>query len=140
MKKSSKKKEIAKTNSKPGPKKKEINWGIVGELAKIQCTQAEIASVVGVSVDTLVNRPEFSEIYKNGKECGKSSLRRIQFNLAQNNPAMAIWLGKQYLGQRDDPQAPTQTEPMKVIIEYVGPNQVKGDEIVLRPEEIEEEN
>ena len=139
MKKDSKKKEIAK-KSKPGPKKKAIDWAIVEELAKLQCTQAEIASVVGVCVDTLVDRPEFSEIFKNGKEFGKSSLRRIQFNLAQNNPAMAIWRGKQYLGQRDDPQAPTQTEPMKVIIEYVGPGQVKSDEIVLRPEEIEEEN
>ena len=29
------------------------------------------------------------------------SLRRYQFQLAQKNTAMAIWLGKQYLGQRD---------------------------------------
>jgi hypothetical protein len=30
------------------------------------------------------------------------SLRRTQFKLAEKNPTMAIWLGKQYLGQRDN--------------------------------------
>ena len=29
------------------------------------------------------------------------SLRRSQFRLAENNATMAIWLGKQYLGQKD---------------------------------------
>ena len=30
------------------------------------------------------------------------SLRRTQFKLAEKNPTMAIWLGKQQLGQRDN--------------------------------------
>lgn len=30
------------------------------------------------------------------------SLRRTQFKLAEKNPTMAIFLGKQYLGQRDN--------------------------------------
>ena len=29
------------------------------------------------------------------------SLRRLQFRMAEKSPAMAIWLGKQYLGQTD---------------------------------------
>ena len=29
------------------------------------------------------------------------SLRRSQFRIAETNPTMAIWLGKQYLGQKD---------------------------------------
>ena len=29
------------------------------------------------------------------------SLRRSQFKLAEKNATMAIWLGKQYLGQRN---------------------------------------
>ena len=32
---------------------------------------------------------------------GLTSLRRIQFSMAHTNVAMAIWLGKQYLGQKD---------------------------------------
>jgi hypothetical protein len=36
-----------------------------------------------------------------GRERGKARLRRTQFKLAETNVAMAIWLGKQLLGQRD---------------------------------------
>ncbi len=82
-----------------GRPKKEISEKIVFELAQIQCTMIEIAAVCDCSVDTLENR--FSDIIKKGKQSGKKSLRRIQFALAEKNPAMAIWLGKQYLGQRD---------------------------------------
>lgn len=32
---------------------------------------------------------------------GKISLRRWQFKMAEHSVPMAIWLGKQYLGQRD---------------------------------------
>ena len=35
------------------------------------------------------------------KEGGKIALRRYQLQQAEKNPTMAIWLGKQYLGQRD---------------------------------------
>ena len=92
---------MATTTNKGGRPRKEIDMKLVERLANIQCTQEEIACVVGCSVDTLVAQPGFSEIYKNGKEVGKSSLRRIQWKLAQTNTAMAIWLGKQYLGQTD---------------------------------------
>lgn len=36
---------------------------------------------------------------KNGN--GKIALRRFQLQQAEKNPTMAIWLGKQYLGQTD---------------------------------------
>lgn len=32
------------------------------------------------------------------------SLRRLQFKHAEKSASMAIWLGKQYLGQRDTPE------------------------------------
>lgn len=87
--------------SNAGRPKKEIDMDLVEKLANIQCTQEEIACVVGCSVDTLLRHPDFATIYKKGKEAGKSSLRRTQWKLAQNNTTMAIWLGKQYLGQTD---------------------------------------
>ena len=86
---------------KGGRPKIEVDMGLVERLANIQCTQDEIASVVGCSVDTLLRQPDFATIYKKGKEIGKSSLRRTQWKLAQTNTSMAIWLGKQYLGQTD---------------------------------------
>ena len=43
----------------------------------------------------------FAETYKKKSQKGKASLRRLQFKHAETNPTMAIWLGKQLLGQRD---------------------------------------
>ena len=85
-----------------GRPKKEIDYDMVEKLANIQCTQEEIASFLGVSVRTLQRDEDFCRIYKKGQENGKMSLRRIQFKLAEKNTSMAIFLGKQYLGQRDN--------------------------------------
>lgn len=49
-------------------------------------------------------RRTFSETYKIYSVDGKISLRRFQFKLAERNAAMAIFLGKNMLGQSDDPQ------------------------------------
>ena len=43
----------------------------------------------------------FSEVFKQKRELGKMSLRRKQWKLADKSAPMAIFLGKQYLGQRD---------------------------------------
>lgn len=85
-----------------GRPKIEINWEDVRKLSLLQCTQNEIASFLGVSVDTLLRRKEFCELYKKGMEEGRMSLRRLQWKKAQDgNTTMLIWLGKQYLGQSD---------------------------------------
>lgn len=87
---------------------KEINWVNVDKLCTIQCTQEEIASFCDVSVDTLERacRREhdmsFAEFYKEKAAKGRISIRRAQFQCAEKgNVSMLIWLGKQYLGQRD---------------------------------------
>lgn len=46
----------------------------------------------------------FSEIFKQKRGLGKISLRRHQWRLAEKNANMAIWLGKQYLEQKDQPE------------------------------------
>jgi len=46
---------------------------------------------------------DFDLCYKRFGAGGKASLRRDQFRMARNNASMAIWLGKQYLGQKDHP-------------------------------------
>ena len=95
------------TGNPVGPPKKEINWEIFEQLCAIQCTQSEICSVLKIHDDTLRTRcleqygEEYSAIYKKYSESGKSSLRRYQFVQAKTKPAMAIWLGKQWLGQTD---------------------------------------
>jgi len=69
-----------------------IDYDMVEKLAGIQCTQQEIASFLGCSVDTLQRDETFCGLYKKGQENGKMSLRRIQYKLAEKNPTMAIWL------------------------------------------------
>lgn len=82
--------------------KKEIDYELVRKLANMQCSQAEIASVVGVSVRTLQRDELFHEIYDEGVMNGRVSLRRAQFNKAiDGNVPMLIWLGKQVLGQKE---------------------------------------
>jgi len=86
----------------PGRNKIKIDYKIVDNLAGIQCTEEEIATVLGVSVKTLQRDEEFSRVYKSAITKGKKSLRRWQFETAKaGNPTMQIWLGKVYLGQRD---------------------------------------
>lgn len=81
-----------------------IDYALVADLAKIHCTQAEIAAILGCSVDTLARDAEFCGVYKKGIEEGRSSLRRLQWAKAnEGNPTMLVWLGKQLLGQRDTP-------------------------------------
>jgi len=84
-----------------GRPKKELDAEQIKELALIQCTDSEIAAVMRVNVDTI--RDNYSAIIKEGREHGKSSLRRAQFKKAlEGNPAMLIWLGKFYLGQKEE--------------------------------------
>lgn len=74
-------------------------------LGKIQCTTRESACVLKVSEPTflkfLSDNPEAREAFDMGKGQGLHSLRRTQFKLAETNAAMAIFLGKNYLGQTD---------------------------------------
>lgn len=95
------------------------------KLCSIQCTEEEISGWFKCSVDTL-NRwckkeynETFAEAYKKYAANGKTSLRRYQFKLAQTNASMAIWLGKQYLGQRELKEFDQETESSnaKVIVQ-----------------------
>lgn len=86
---------------------KDIDKNVFENLCAIQCTAEEIAAVLGVARSTLwrwcknVYGESFKTIYAKKREKGFASLRRAQFRLAEKNAVMAIWLGKQYLGQTD---------------------------------------
>ena len=96
-----------KTQKKMGRPKKEIDQTLFEKLCGIMCTEEEIAGIMDCSIDTIERwckdtyGATFADIYKKYSAAGKSSLRRIQFKLAERSAAMAIFLGKQYLGQTD---------------------------------------
>ncbi len=76
-------------------------------LCGLQCTLLEICDFFDVEDDTLNSwckktyGTTFSEVFKLKRGKGQISLRRMQWKLAEKNPTMAIFLGKQYLGQKD---------------------------------------
>ena len=89
-------------------------------LCGMMCTKDEICAFFGVSDDTMRRWSEqtygmkLGEAMKAKSDLGKISLRRCQFEIAKKNPTMAIWLGKQYLGQTDRIEAEV-TEGITII-------------------------
>ena len=85
----------------------EINKAEFEKLCGMLCTKVEIAGWFSCSEDTVERwckqqyNDTFCGVYKKLSSKGRISLRRNQFKLSETNASMAIWLGKQYLGQRD---------------------------------------
>lgn len=91
-------KEIVK--SKGGRPPLDLDKNQITELAKIQCTMEEIAAVMSCSVSTL--QRGYDSIIKEGKDIGRSSLRRYMWKaVANGSVSMMIWLSKQLLGMRE---------------------------------------
>lgn len=96
--------------AKTGRPKKEIDQDRFEKLCGLQCTKEDICDFFGVTDKTIdawckrTYKESFSVVFKQKRGKGKCSLRRYQFALAQKNANMAIWLGKQYLGQSDTPE------------------------------------
>lgn len=83
-------------------------WDSVKYMCMIHCTGEEIAGVMQMDYDTLnrICKEKFgyaiSEYIKRNQSNGKMSLRRIQWKSAENgNVTMQIFLGKQWLGQKE---------------------------------------
>ena len=91
-----------------GRKAAQIDLGELEKLCSMHCSDDEVAAWFGVSVRTIQNRrrqPEFAKVMHRGKARGCLNVRRAQLRLLEaDNPAMAIWLGKIVLGQRETMQ------------------------------------
>jgi hypothetical protein len=93
--------------NKGGRPKKQIDQKEFEKLCFLQCTKQEFCSWFDTTDKTLERWCKetygmgFSEIFRIKRENGIISLRRTQFQLAEKSPAMAIFLGKNLLGQTD---------------------------------------
>ena len=98
-------------------------------LLVIQCSLEEVTAFFdnklgGCSSDTIERwckrtykdehgkSMSFADVAAKKRALGKISIRRNQFELSKKNAAVAIWLGKQYLGQRDTPESTEKNEGM----------------------------
>ena len=97
-----------------GRPKKQIERKDFEGLMAIQCTLDEVVAFFdhkldGCSADTIERwckreyGEKFADVSAKKRSLGKIGLRRTQFDLAKRSASMAIWLGKQYLGQTDEP-------------------------------------
>lgn len=95
-----------------GRPRKEIDRADFEGLLSIQCTLEEVAFFLdhklgGCSTDTIERwckrtyKKSFAEISAQYKALGRISLRRMQWQKAKNSDRLLIWLGKQYLGQKN---------------------------------------
>ena len=77
----------------------------IRRLAALACTQQEVAQFLGVGLSTftryLLEDAQAGATWEGGLAEARISLRRKQFRLAEKSAAMAIFLGKQMLGQTD---------------------------------------
>lgn len=96
------------------------------KLCGLMCTKEEIAGFFDCSEDTIERwckrtyGESFAVVFKKKCTKGKISLRRNQFKLSQKNAAMAIWLGKNYLGQTDAEDGMSETmEKMLADVERI---------------------
>lgn len=91
-----------------GRPKKEIDKRQFEQMCFYQCTEEEICNILGIGKDKLQcwcleeYEMSFSQTYKKYSANGKMSIRRQQFRIGETSASMSIWLGKQYLGQRDN--------------------------------------
>jgi hypothetical protein len=75
-----------------------------------RATYDTMAEQIGCHVDTIRaamqdEDSEFSKAYKNGFSSMKMKLSEAQVKTAieEHNPTLLVWLGKQYLDQKDNP-------------------------------------
>ena len=93
-----------------------VDEATIEKLAQLHCTYEEIAEFVGVSTKTL--QRNYVHLIKKGREMGKISLRKAQFEKAlAGNVSMMIWLGKQHLDQKDKLEQTNIDEPLPLIID-----------------------
>ncbi len=123
----------AKAPQPNGRPRIEIDLAQVERLATIQCTDDEIAAVLGVSLHTVARRkaedPAFLKVLEEGRGKGKATLRRIQWQRAsKGSDTMCIWLGKQLLGQRDKHELTGEGGgPIQIITGVRRPVEIDGE-------------
>lgn len=99
---------MSKEPKKMGRPVLSIDWETFEKLLEYQASLEEIAAWFKMSADTVETRVKekfgrtFSEVSREYRGLGKLSLRRKQYQEAmKGNTKLLIWLGKQYLDQKD---------------------------------------
>lgn len=120
---------------------KHIDWDVVDYYLKAGCNGAQIAAHLDIHADTLYIRVQtergkgFSQYMAEKREAGNSQILGTQYKLAlEKDKTMLIWLGKQRLGQREDPKRDEGfSAELKGFVDYL--KKKYGEEETLASEE-----
>ena len=94
---------------------KSVDTQTILKLSQLHSTYDEIAEFCGISTKTL--QRNYVHLIKKGRETGKISLRRAQFEKALSGSVpMQIWLGKQHLDQKEKIEQTNLNEPLPLEI------------------------
>ena len=89
-------------------KKAEFTPGDLEKLAILSPSVEEVAAVFEVSKRTVqryLKKRDYAEAYERGKGKRRVSIKRAQYQTAmKGHCGMLIWLGKNELGQSDEPE------------------------------------
>jgi hypothetical protein len=116
---------------------KHIDWDIVDKLLQAHAPGTEIAASFDMHPNSFYRRVEkefncgFDEYCARKREKGKNNLRLAQFKKAlEGNTTIQIWLGKNWLGQREEPKVinlmPT---PLANALENLSKTEDKKEEV-----------
>ena len=114
------------------PAKKDIDPKIVEKLAQRFCSMGEIAAVVGCDKSTISRR--FATEVAKGREKGKTLLRDLQWTAAKKgNIAMLIWLGKQFLDQKEKQEVHATGQTVLTVAEKIVTERKEAKALSARP-------
>jgi len=97
----------------------------IEQMAETQCKDATIAEALGLDVKTF--QKHNSKFTRQKRAQGKATIYANQYRMAQNQPVMAIWLGKQHLEQADKAELSGETAHKVTVTVKAGGRDVVAD-------------
>lgn len=120
---------------------KYINWHSVDEYLEAGCTGTEISSMLGICSDTLYLRCQkekemgFSAYAQQKRAAGDAILRKSQYDEAiGGDRALLIWLGKQRLAQKDNPDQDSNAATAKALLQEIKVLMIDGHSTDIKPQ------
>lgn len=119
--------------AKMGRPPKTIDRAQFEKLCALQCTIIEVCDFFDVTEKTLEKwckqtyGETFSKVFQKKRSLGKISLRRNQMKLSEKSATMAIFLGKNILGQKDSYSLEDDNAGTDTVLEVIFTDNSKKD-------------
>ena len=97
-----------------GRPKKNIDFDAIRELASENNTVSDICRVLELPRSTFYDSKQAQEAFENGRADMRVNLNHWQWLSAKTDPKMQVHLGKQVLGQSDNPVPDVQSAKITI--------------------------